>query len=139
MTTNIRQGTDATSSLSSETRQRNSHQQKDSSIADKPRKKVRSELFSISESTPYLQIQSVPISQRVDPERNSYILVIQPVGVRAAGGQYTADEAHEIADATHGWDWRLDENRRPKCFPRLEALLNVICKRSAKADEGGEA
>lgn len=99
------------------------------------RHRDRSGLFPISESAPYLQIQSVPVSQRIDPEQNSYILVIQPAGVRAAGGQYTADEAHEIAKATRGWDWSLDKNDRPKCLPALERLLDQICKRSAKGGE----
>jgi len=109
-------------------------------------KRRRSESFSISQKrdhthselkvTPYLEIQSIEIPERVDPERDSYILVIQPVGVRAAGGQYTADEAHEIARAMQGWDWRPDWDGDPKCLPRLEALLDRICKKSAR---GGEA
>jgi hypothetical protein len=68
----------------------------------------------------------VPIPERVDPERDSYILLILPVGIRTAGGQYSADEAHEIAKTTRGWDWRLDENQRPRCLPRLEALLTAL-------------
>lgn len=106
----------------------------------------RSELFSINDTPPRLEIQSVPIAERVDPKRNSYILVIQPVGVRAAGGQYTADEANEIAGRTKGWDFSLDKDGRPRCLPRLVALLEQICERSAKVkftknfpNEGGEA
>jgi hypothetical protein len=89
-------------------------------------------LLSLFEATTYLQIVSVPVEQRVNPKQNSYILLIQPHGVRAAGGQYTADEAHEIAKSTRGWDWSLDENQRPKCLPQLERLLDQICKRSAQ-------
>jgi hypothetical protein len=83
-----------------------------------------------TESAPYLQIESVPLEQRVDPSQHRYWLILQPHGVRAAGGQFTSDEAHEIAKATRGWDWSLDECQRPKCLPRLEALLNQICKRN---------
>lgn len=93
--------------------------------------------FIPHEGTPYLQIQGVPITQRVDPERISYVLVVQPVGVRACGGQFTADEAYEIAKLTKGWDWRLDPDDKPRCLGRLEALLERICKRSSLGNEAG--
>lgn len=96
-------------------------------------KRRRSELFSISEGTPYLQIVSVPIEQRVHPKRNSYILVVQPFGVRAAAGQYSAEEASEIARVTKGWDFSLDEDGKPKCLPRLVALLERICNKGGAA------
>lgn len=135
MRDHVCQGTNATPSLPSETRRRNSQQQKDLPIAAKRRSALtrsqseRREKNFKEESTSYLQIQSVPITQRVDPERNSYVLVVQPVGVRACGGQYSADEAHKIAKATCGWDWTLDSDGRPRCLPRLEVLLDRICKR----------
>lgn len=137
MTATSRLKTNATSSLpfqtgdslAFQTGERNTPKQK-------RRKKPRSESLSISDSPSYLQIQSVPIAERVDPERNSYILVLQPVGIRAAAGQYSPAEMDEIAKATRGWDWSLDKDGKPQCLQRLEALLNQICKRSAK---GGEA
>lgn len=95
--------------------------------------------FYPHEDTPFLQIQSVPITQRVDPERHSYVLVVQPIGVRACGGQYSASEAHEIAKLTKGWDWTLDPDDKPRCLPRLEALLDRICKRSSLGNEASEA
>jgi hypothetical protein len=97
------------------------------------------EKFIPHEGTLYLQIQSVQIPERVDPERNSYVLVVQPVGVRACGGQFTADEAYEIARLTKGWDWRLDPDDKPRCLGRLEALLERICKRSSLGNEASEA
>jgi hypothetical protein len=90
----------------------------------------RPEERSQVEASPYLQIQSVPITERIDPEKTSYILVILPQQVRAAGGQFTAEEAHAIAKITRGWDWSLDEKERLRCLPALEALLGNICKRS---------
>jgi len=119
------------------TRSKALHDHSHSDLGKSDRKGDRSLLFSITDPPPYLQIQSVPISKRVDPERNSYVLVIQPADVPAAGGQYSAEEVHEIAKATRGWDWSLDEDRRPKCLGRLIALLDSICKRSALAKEGG--
>lgn len=56
--------------------------------------------------------------------------MILPHGIRAAGGQYRAEEAHAIANAVKGWDWSLDENQRPFCLPALEALLDSISKQS---------
>lgn len=88
------------------------------------------------EVSPYLQIASAPIKERIDPKEVRYILVILPDGIRAAGGQFLAEEAHAIANAVKGWDWSLDENQRPFCLPALEALLDSICKRSAL--KGGE-
>jgi hypothetical protein len=86
-------------------------------------------------TTPYLQITSVPISERIIPSENRYILLIQPHGVRATGGQFKADEAYEIAKATRGWDWSLDRNGRPRCLSRLEELLDRICKDAFKEGE----
>lgn len=80
-------------------------------------------------ATPYLQIASAPLAERVNQEQNRYILLIQPQGIRACGGQYTADEVHAIAKLTKGWDWELDENSRPHCLGRLEALLDAIINR----------
>lgn len=88
------------------------------------------------ETAPYLQIQSVPVAERLNPRKNTYVLVILPHGIRAAAGQYTAEEAHAIANAVKGWDWTLDPDGRPYCLARLEALLDSICKRSAL--KGGE-
>lgn len=99
----------------------------------KRRKKPRSESLSISDSPPYLQIVSVPIDQRVDPERNSYILVIQPVDVRAAGGQWSAEEAYQILKVTRRWDFSLDEDGKPKCLEEFEALLDSICNKGGAA------
>lgn len=132
------QGKHATSSVSLVVP---SDQQKNDFARSEPsrksdRKRERLKSLSISDPPPYLQIQSVPVAERVDPERNSYILVLQPVGIRAAAGQYAPAEADEIARATRGWDWSLDENQRPVSLPALERLLDGICKRSAK---GGEA
>jgi hypothetical protein len=95
--------------------------------------------FFIFEHPPYLQIQGVPIPERVDPARLSYILVIQPIGVRACGGQYSAEEAHEIARLTKSWDWRPDSDGRPRCLGRLEVLLDGICKRSGLGNEASES
>lgn len=127
-----RLGTDATSSLPLGTRQRKSYKKKDSLTAQKRRKKPRSESLSTSNPPPYLQIVSVPIDQRVDPERNSYILLIQPVGIRAAGGQWSAEEAHEIARVTRGWDFSPGEDGDPQCLGKLEALLDRICKKGGE-------
>jgi hypothetical protein len=91
----------------------------------------------IEPKSPYLQIASVPIAERIDPKQNRYVLLILPQRVRAAGAQLTADEAHEVALTTKGWDWSLDKNGRLRCLARLEALLDSICQRSFK--EGGEA
>ena len=91
------------------------------------------------ETAPYLQIESVPVAQRIDPKENRYILVIQPQGIRASGGQFTSGEAHEIAKAVKGWDWTLDPDGRLYCLPQLEALLNQICQRSALTQQGGES
>ncbi|HEY9615102.1 hypothetical protein [Allocoleopsis sp.] len=158
MTATFRPGTDATSTLAPSDQKKNDftrsealrdHTQSDlakrRSYSVRVRNGDRSELFLISDPPPYLQIQSVPIDQRVDPERNSYILLIQPIGIRAAAGQYSTAETDEVTQATRGWDWRLDENQRPKCLGRLVELLERICKKSAKAsftknfqNEGGE-
>lgn len=80
-------------------------------------------------ATPYLQIASAPLAERVNQKENRYILLIQPQGIRACGGQYTADEVYVIAQSTKGWDWSLNENNRPYCLPRLEALLDAIINR----------
>jgi hypothetical protein len=88
-----------------------------------------------AKESPYLQIKSVPVDERVDPKEIRYALWIYPYLVRACGGQFTGHEAHQIAKATKGWDWQLDENNRLYCLPQLEALIDSIIKRSA----GGEA
>lgn len=85
--------------------------------------------------SPYLQIKSVPVEERVNPKEIRYALWIYPHAVRACGGQFTGDEAHQIAKATKGWDWQLDENNHLYCLSQLEALLDSIIKRSA----GGKA
>ena len=90
----------------------------------------------IEPKSPYLQIASVPIAERINPKENRYILLILPQRIRATPGQYTGDEAHQIAKATKGWDWSLDKNGRLRCLTRLEAVLDVICQRSFK--EGGK-
>ena len=87
------------------------------------------------EKLPYLQIKSVRVDERVDPKEIRYALWIYPHLVRACGGQFTGHEAHQIAKATKGWDWELNEDDRPYCLPRLEALIDSIIKRSV----GGEA
>ncbi len=87
------------------------------------------------EAAPYLQIASVPIRERISPREPRYILVILPQKIRAIAGQFTGHEAHQIAKATKGWDWQLDENNRLYCLPQLEALIDSIIKQSA----GGEA
>jgi hypothetical protein len=86
-------------------------------------------------ASPYLQIASVRAEERINPKENRYVLMIQPQGVRVCGGQYTADEVYEIARLTKKWDWTLNENNRPHCLPRLEALLDAIIKRSSQ--QGG--
>lgn len=99
----------------------------------------RKQLLEPSEIRPCLQIASVPEGERVDRRQNSYVLVVQPHNIRACGGQYTADEAHEIAKATRGWDFSLDENQRLKCLPQLERLLDGIIKRThQQGQKGGE-
>jgi len=97
-------------------------------------KKAQIDSTEKKEPKSQLQITSIPIAERTDPKQNRYILVIQPQGVRAAAGQYTAAEAFEIARLTKKWDWTLDANNRPQCLLALEALLTSIVKRS---DEGG--
>lgn len=82
------------------------------------------------EVSPYLEIASVPVNERINPHENRYILVILPLGCRAAAGQYTAKEAHVIANAVKGWNWWLGADDRLRCLARLEALLDSICKRS---------
>jgi hypothetical protein len=95
-------------------------------------------LFSNSRTaSPYLQIAAAPIAERINPKENRYVLLIQPLGLRATAGQFSAEEAHQIAKATKGWDWSLDKNGRLRCLTRLEAVLDVICKRSFF--EGGDA
>ena len=86
---------------------------------------------------PFLQIASVPLQERVNPKEHRYCLIIQPIGVRACGGQFTSDEAYRIGKATKRWDWSLDAFNRPRCLPDLEALIDDICKQSAA--NGGEA
>ncbi len=83
-----------------------------------------------AEASHYLQIKSVPVRERVNPKEIRYALWIYPHGVRACGGQFTGHEAHQIAKATKGWDWALDENNRLYCLPQLEALIDSIIKRS---------
>lgn len=90
-----------------------------------------------SETAPYLQITSIPVNERINPKENRYILVIQPHGIRAAGGQFSCTEAYAIGQAVKGWDWNLDEAGRLRCLPALEALLDSICKNSyRKRGEG---
>jgi hypothetical protein len=91
----------------------------------------------MAETAPFLQIASVPVAERVVLTEHRYVLLIQPLGIRACGGQYSAEEAHQIAKATKGWDWSLDKNGRLRCLTRLEGLLDSICKRSSQ--KGGEA
>lgn len=88
-----------------------------------------------AEASPYLQIKSVPVEERVNPKEIRYALWIYPHAVRACGGQYSADEVHRICQAVKSWDWELDENNHPYCLPQLEELINSIIKRSV----GGEA
>lgn len=87
------------------------------------------------EEPAYLQIAPVPPQERISPQENRYILLIQPQGIRACGGQFTADEAHQIANTTKGWDWGLDRERRPLCQPALERLLDSIIKQSSQGRE----
>ena len=89
----------------------------------------------MGDTAPYLQIESTPLKERIDPSRHTYILIILPQGVRAAGGEYSAEEAYEIAQATKGWDWSLNSEGRPVCLGRLEALLDNIIRRLAKQGE----
>jgi hypothetical protein len=89
------------------------------------------------EVAPYLQIQSIPVAERIDPKENRYILIILPYNVRLVGGQYSSSEAYQIAKAVRGWDWSLDPEGRPYCLPQLERLLDHICKCSGL--KGGEA
>ncbi len=88
------------------------------------------------EVTPFLQIKSVPIAERIDPRENRYILLIQPHGLRAAGVQLTSDEAYQVGQQTKRWDWSFNADGRLRCESRLEALLDRICKHSF---QGGEA
>lgn len=83
------------------------------------------------DASPYLQIKSVSVEERVNPKEICYALWIYPHAVRACGGQYSADEAHKICQAVKGWDWVLDEkNNHPYCLPQLEELINSITKQS---------
>jgi hypothetical protein len=100
-------------------------------------KKAKTDSTEKKEPKSQLQITSVPVAERIDPKENRYILVIRPQGIRAAAGQYTAAEAHEIARLTKKWDWTLDASNRPQCLPALEALLTSIVKRSTS--QGVEA
>jgi hypothetical protein len=88
------------------------------------------------EESPYLQITSVPVNARINPNEVRYILVILPHGIRAAAGQYTAEEAHAIAQKTKGWSWNLDADGRLQCLSQLEALLDTICKHSFEKERG---
>lgn len=101
-----------------------------------PQKRRNSHKRQSPHQSPYLQIASVPVNERIDPKEVRYILIILPHGIRAAAGQYTAQEAHAIAKAVKSWDWSVDENQRPFCLPALEAMLDSICKYSAL--KGGE-
>lgn len=83
-------------------------------------------------ASPYLQIASVAAEERINQRENRYILLIQPQGIRACGGQFTADEAHQITKAIKAWDWTLDGNNRPYCLPALESLLDSITQRSSQ-------
>jgi len=83
------------------------------------------------EASPYLQIQSVPVKERVDPKEIRYELWIYPHAVRACGGQYSADEAHKIYGAVKKWDWKLGENNRLYCLTQLEAVIDSIIKSSS--------
>jgi len=82
----------------------------------------------LPDQKPFLQIASVPLQERVNPREHRYCLVIQPLGIRACGGQVTADESYKLAKATKHWDWSLDKNNRPRCLAKLEALIEQICK-----------
>lgn len=88
------------------------------------------------EVSAYLQIASLPIKERIDPKELRYVLLILPHGIRACGGQFSAEEAHAIAQKTKGWSWNLDADGRLQYLAQLEALLDRICKRSAR--KGGE-
>jgi hypothetical protein len=83
------------------------------------------------EAKPTLQIEAVPVKTRVDPKETRYILKIKPIGVRACGGQYNANEIFQIEKATTLWDWTLDAANRLYCLHKLESLVNEICKQSA--------
>jgi hypothetical protein len=93
-------------------------------------KKAETDSTEKKEPKSQLQILSVPVAERIDPKQNRYILLVQPHGVRAAAGQYTATEAHEIAKLTKNWDWSLDGNNRPQCLSALEVLLTSVIKKS---------
>jgi len=82
------------------------------------------------QASPYLQIRSVPVDERINPKEIRYALWIYPQGIRACGGQFTAEEAHEISKSTRGWDWS-------KSQASLEQLLDGICKRSSVKKAGG--
>ena len=85
----------------------------------------------------FLQIKSVPVKERVNLKENRYILVIQPIGIRACSGQFTADEVYNLSQAIKGWDWSLDAANRPYCLPELESLIDEICLQSSV--DGGAA
>ena len=82
------------------------------------------------EQKPFLQIESVPLQDRVNPKENRYALWIYPQGIRACGGQFTAEEAHEISKSTRGWDCSNSQ-------VALERLADGICKRSSVKKAGG--
>jgi hypothetical protein len=84
----------------------------------------------LPDQKPFLQIASVPLQERVNPREHRYCLVIQPLGVRACGGQFTAEEAHEISKSTRGWDCSNSQ-------VALERLADGICKRSSVKKTGG--
>lgn len=117
-----------------------SHQGMDATsiLRGRTNRRKKKQLLEPSEIRPCLQIESVPEGERVDPKQNSYVLVVQPHNIRACGGQYTADEAYQIAKATRNWDFSLDENQRPRCLPQLVRLLDGIIKRTHQQGKGGE-
>ncbi len=85
--------------------------------------------------SPQLQIASVPLVERINSKENRYILLVQPQGIRACDGQFTADEAYQIAKLTKRWDWSLDGNNRLYCLAALEQLLDSIIKQSSQGSE----
>ncbi|HEY9607654.1 MAG TPA: hypothetical protein V6C85_39075 [Allocoleopsis sp.] len=87
--------------------------------------------------SPSIEIASISLEEQIDPSEPRYCLIIQPQGLRACGGQFTAKEVGEIEKAgIKSWDWSLSPAGRPNCLPKLEALLERICDRS---EEGGES
>ena len=82
------------------------------------------------EQKPFLQSESVPLQDRVNPKEIRYALWIYPQGIRACGGQFTAEEAHEISKSTRGWDCSNSQ-------VALERLATGICKRSSVKKAGG--